>query len=476
MKNTEEKISKEIIKKRDKYFLFAARPASIQRIDLLAKSFNKYLGAGTINMLYQNDDSAYFFSKNHFKKFSINLFNEIKDYKSVLRHLKRYYSLRDDILYLSKEVNNVKKEKQNLLKIFKKQQIILEKFSYYFVTTFGVDDYIFLKLQQKLKKVLFGDKYEKAMNVITSQTKIFGYQKYQLYLLNHKNNINYNYLIREYKWIKEYSYKEELLNKEMIDNDIDSLRNKEISLNIRSLKNRIRQNQNNLKNILDKIEDKNLRALAKLINEYINIKTDRIEVYKKLQSNFRIFFENITKIIQEKCLDFKYEYAISMTDKEIISFLTVNKDINLPILKKRFQQKFVSIYKNNKLEFIYNKQLIDTIRNAYLKVNNIELKGLIVSKGKVKGRARVIKSKKEFIKFKQGEILVCNFTTPDYIPIMNKAIGIITDDGGITCHAAIVSRELNKPCIVGTKSATRSFKTGDLLELDANQGIIKIIK
>lgn len=476
MKNLEEKISKEVIKNKDKYFLFAARPASMQRINLFAKSFNKYLGKGMINMHYQNDDSAYFFSKYHFKKFSNNLFNELSDNKSILKHLKRYYRLRTDILNLSKEVKNVKNKKTELLKIFYKQQKTLEKFSYYFITTFAIDDYVFLKLQKKLKKAFPANEYEEAINIITSQTKIFEYQKYQLYLINNKNNINYNYLIQKYKWIKEYSYKEELLNKKMIESDIKSLENKDISINIINIKNRIQENKNNLKILLEKIEDKDLRALTKLINQYINIKTDRIEVYKKLQFNFRLFFKDITKIIQENYPNFKYKHAISMTDKEIINYLKGDANLNLQILEKRFQQKFVSIYKNNKLQFIYNEELINSIRNAYLQVSNVELKGLVVSKGKVRGYARVIKSKKEFTKFKQGEILICNFTTPDYIPIMNKAVGIVTDDGGITSHAAIVSRELKKPCVVGTKSATRTFKSGDFLELDAIQGIIKIIK
>ena len=66
-------------------------------------------------------------------------------------------------------------------------------------------------------------------------------------------------------------------------------------------------------------------------------------------------------------------------------------------------------------------------------------------------------------------------TSPEYIFVMRKAVAIITDAGGLTCHAAIVSRELGIPCIVGTKIATKIFKTGDLIEVDANTGIIKKI-
>ena len=66
-------------------------------------------------------------------------------------------------------------------------------------------------------------------------------------------------------------------------------------------------------------------------------------------------------------------------------------------------------------------------------------------------------------------------TTVDYLPAMKRSGAIITDDGGATCHAAIISREFGIPCVVGTKVATQVFKTGDKLKVDANLGIIKKI-
>ena len=81
-----------------------------------------------------------------------------------------------------------------------------------------------------------------------------------------------------------------------------------------------------------------------------------------------------------------------------------------------------------------------------------------------------------FGKLKQGDILVATMTTPDFFPIMKKAAGFITDEGGITCHASIVAREMKKPCIVGTKIATKVLKDGDLVEVDADKGVVKSLK
>lgn len=104
------------------------------------------------------------------------------------------------------------------------------------------------------------------------------------------------------------------------------------------------------------------------------------------------------------------------------------------------------------------------------------LKGLTASAGKVKGKVKIILLRKQFKDFKQGEILVAFQTMINFVPIMKKAKAILTEYGGITSHAAIVSRELKKPCIVGVANITSTLKNGDYIEVDANKGIVKILK
>ncbi len=104
------------------------------------------------------------------------------------------------------------------------------------------------------------------------------------------------------------------------------------------------------------------------------------------------------------------------------------------------------------------------------------LSGTPACKGKIKGTARVIRKDKDFDKFKDGEVLVSLQTMVHYLPIMKKSIAILTEFGGLTSHAAIVSRELNKPCIVGIPNLLASINDGDLIEVDADKGIVKILK
>lgn len=98
------------------------------------------------------------------------------------------------------------------------------------------------------------------------------------------------------------------------------------------------------------------------------------------------------------------------------------------------------------------------------------LSGAGASPGIISGKVKVLNSPKENDKVKQGDILVAGMTTPDYVPAMKRAVAIITDEGGQTSHAAIVSRELGVPCIVGTGQATKVLKNDQIITVDAIKG------
>ncbi|MBI5037341.1 MAG: hypothetical protein HZC01_01350 [Candidatus Kerfeldbacteria bacterium] len=101
--------------------------------------------------------------------------------------------------------------------------------------------------------------------------------------------------------------------------------------------------------------------------------------------------------------------------------------------------------------------------------------GVAASPGIARGVVRLVRNAHQPGPFNKGDILVTNNTTPEFVPLMKKAAAIITDQGGITTHAAIVSRELGIPCVIGTMIATRVLKTGDRVEVDATKGIVKKI-
>jgi phosphohistidine swiveling domain-containing protein len=127
---------------------------------------------------------------------------------------------------------------------------------------------------------------------------------------------------------------------------------------------------------------------------------------------------------------------------------------------------------------VFSGTEVDSIRKSLEEIearhrNLVELRGQPASVGYVVGRAKVLLSAKEISKVDAGDILVASMTVPDYVPAMRKAVGVVTDEGGVTCHAAIISRELGIPCVIGTRFATKAIRDGDLIELDATHGIVR---
>jgi phosphoenolpyruvate synthase/pyruvate phosphate dikinase len=173
-----------------------------------------------------------------------------------------------------------------------------------------------------------------------------------------------------------------------------------------------------------------------------------------------------------------YFYTLPELYKGVLYLKKVSKR-----LEERQKGFSVLVKDSGELVFEYgkhnqNKLLLEKNQLAQFKANryNKEIQGQIGCPGKARGRVCVIKNiQTDAVKFKTGNILVTGMTRPEFVPLMQKASAIITDEGGITSHAAIVSRELGIPCIIGTKIATKVLKDGDLVEVKANHGTVKII-
>lgn len=104
-----------------------------------------------------------------------------------------------------------------------------------------------------------------------------------------------------------------------------------------------------------------------------------------------------------------------------------------------------------------------------------EVHGVIAQTGVVRGRVAIVTSTKDLVKVKSGDVLVTQQTFPAYILALRRAIAFVTDEGGITSHAAVIAREMKKSCVIGTKIATQVFKDGDMVEVDAVKGRVKLL-
>ena len=180
---------------------------------------------------------------------------------------------------------------------------------------------------------------------------------------------------------------------------------------------------------------------------------------------------------EKKYLEYGYLSHI-ISPSEVIIFDSIIEDKNIiKHIEMRLEGCFMlneKIYKLNDMDYILEENNI-ALENE--QANDVEiLSGSIAYLWIVKWKVCIVHGFKDLDKVQQWSILVTEMTNPEYVPAMKKASAIITDEWWITCHASIASRELKIPCIVGTKIATQVLKDGDLVEVDADNGVVRVLE
>ena len=267
-------------------------------------------------------------------------------------------------------------------------------------------------------------------------------------------------LTHKYEWIKSFKFYNLSLS---LENIIDDL------LNL---------NKTNFKKIISPNQD--LQRIVDACNNAGYVRNSSSEWF----SHFSFYVSRFLQSISQE-LHINYDDLLLLTPQEIGDVFNGESIEILSKIKKRSNNNWV-LYKNvidNTICLVDNVQEVQEFFNKNIKkyTENIQsdeedIIGQSANKGNVRGRVKIILNQKDFYKFEDNDILVTTMTTPDFVVLMKRASAIITDIGGLLSHAAIVSRELNKPCIIDTKIATKVLKDGDMVEVDADKGIVKIIK
>jgi phosphohistidine swiveling domain-containing protein len=217
-----------------------------------------------------------------------------------------------------------------------------------------------------------------------------------------------------------------------------------------------------------------LLQLYNTIRDFIYLRTKLSETSDFM---FYIFRTGLLKEIRNR-ISLKDDEIVALSIDEIIDVLLNGKDYSKIIidrkngyctlkLKGKWRECFGK--EAQKISFNFKALENDKIKNDTKK----EICGQIATRGYIVGKVRIIKSLNDLNRVENNDIIVSSMTTPEYTSAIERAGGFITDEGGITCHAAIISREFNIPCIVGTKNATKVLKDGQVVELNALNGTIK---
>lgn len=184
----------------------------------------------------------------------------------------------------------------------------------------------------------------------------------------------------------------------------------------------------------------------------------------------RLFFEEVGRRLNIPVEEM--EYTVYPELREML----LDKKVDRKLLKKR-QEGCMHIRTGEDEYEIFTGSVVDEIFETVFakKETTNEVKGMCASPGKAFGIVKIIRKTHDMINMKQGDVLVASMTRPEMVPAMKKAAAIVTDEGGITSHAAVVSREMGIPCVIGTKNATKVLKDGDHVEVDAAKGTVRIL-
>lgn len=172
-----------------------------------------------------------------------------------------------------------------------------------------------------------------------------------------------------------------------------------------------------------------------------------------------------------------HKKALYLMPEEVKRYL---KTVKLPAdLNKRktwavlTANRQTKVYWNEAADKVFKKEYFDFVAKG--KKTRL-VTGQSAYQGKVIGRVYLALNDRQFKKVPKGAVLVCSMTRYTVAPYLRKVAAIVTDQGGITCHAAILAREFKVPTVIGTRNATNVFRTGDLVEVDADKGLVRIIK
>lgn len=461
------------------------------RSELLARGASKYvteiLGVPNDNFLFylENGNGAAYFDPIQISAMGEKIASKVRENPLFLKqHIDQLLNASNYLLSISKKIGESNLSLLTLNQIESKLDLFVEahlKFGPFMMIPIAIEKVITSLVRERLLKneIISGD--ENKLEFYLSKLMVPKEQSQVIFEMRDFNKIinlvktgevkEYQSLLEKhwgkYKWLAVYSPSDEPYTLEYFEKRLQD----ELVLNPKEPKTVIE--------VDDRPEDitkklglgEDINSFVELLREYVYLRTYRVEQLCKAYFYVQPLFKEIAKRAKVSL----YELCLCSLE-EIRKFLDGGSLPSSNEIKRR-KSKYLYIVKNGNFELFSGKNAEDVFlkevgeEDVILEVKVI--KGSSASKGIGKGKVHVILSKNEIPDFKNGEVLVTIMTNPDFVVIMKKAVAIVTDEGGVLCHAAIVSRELGIPCVVGTKVATKVLKNGDMVEVDAFKGLVK---
>jgi phosphoenolpyruvate synthase/pyruvate phosphate dikinase len=275
-----------------------------------------------------------------------------------------------------------------------------------------------------------------------------------------------------FAWLNDSGYYGDYFSKDYYLERIKKQAKLDPGKELQGILDEIEQHQKDFDKVLDKYKkDKRLVLMIATINDAIFFRSFRSEEYYRSGIYLTKLFSEVAHRLGLK--DFKELFYFTVP--EVLEYLDGGESVDKDLISQR-KESFIALSDWDKY-IMYQGQESKKI-SAQIDLQSSDEKELIgqpAFKGVVKGRVAIVRGPQDFDKVEDGDILVAQSTQPNYVPILKKVKAIVTEEGGVLCHASVISRELKVPCVIGTKVATKVLKDGDMVEVDANKGIVKKI-
>jgi len=331
----------------------------------------------------------------------------------------------------------------------------------------GPEEWILSEIEKGLARYIDPktnfDEFKSVLNLLTSSNDISDINLRRIAMMKSKNLKKVH---EKYAWLGDQSFSLVYESFDDFKKELSSIKNpKQESERIESDIKQLKENQ---KKAIKKYKlDKKLLKFCEYAQNLPHIRLLRRDCLIESGYNLKRFFDKLKKELPLSNITLAYYWEI----RDLLE----GKKLDLNSIEKRKETYSFIVIGNYFYE--YDPKTASEIKKKIESSLDLtgEIKGQTACMGKITGKVRVLHSAKEINKVKKGDILVTSMTTPDYVPAMEKAAAFVTDEGGLSCHAAIVAREMKKPCVIGTKIATKVLKDDDLVEVDANKGTVKKI-
>lgn len=270
---------------------------------------------------------------------------------------------------------------------------------------------------------------------------------------------------RKYRHIPMFDFDHDPYNYEHFNEQLKQIKNPKKEL--RKILSSFKQRRNMFDRKLAELEPGNqLFNLIMMLKKAVVLRDYRDMIRQKQNLALRSFYKEIGSRI-----GLNVKEAALLTNDEIRNHLYNSKKFPRAEIEKR-KKAFLLIQLDEKIEIYSGEEAHEAAKNQSIctrQKKSSKIKGIVGSPGKAAGTAKVVYTNKDLTKIKKGDIMVATMTRQDFVPAMRRASGIITNEGGVTCHAAIIARELGLPCIVGTGNATEMINDGDIISIDQDK-------